>query len=222
MRHNLTNVAETQLDKVDSFYVVGSTTKEGLIEGKSNVKIDLKKAISEGGGSSDGGGGDSTPTEFYIKFKAENFGLRDGDSVPDTVDRSKGYTLDEIFDMSDEILEKFIKAQEDALSSFISNGYNMEYIANHMGCYNYHDGVPSDNPGFDAFHYVSYESGSIGSMDGSYPTIYFGFTKWDEEYTAKTSMAIEGTNLKGYSWTSPMIIFEKNDEDNKWYIAYAR
>lgn len=31
MRQNLTNVKETQLDKVDSFYVVGSTTKEGLI-----------------------------------------------------------------------------------------------------------------------------------------------------------------------------------------------
>lgn len=54
MRHNLTNIAETQLDKVDSFYVVGSTTREGIIEGKSNVKIDLKKAVAEGG--SDGGG----------------------------------------------------------------------------------------------------------------------------------------------------------------------
>lgn len=52
MRHNLTNVAETQLDKVDSFYVVGSTTKDGLIEGRSNVKIDLKKAVAEGGGGS--------------------------------------------------------------------------------------------------------------------------------------------------------------------------
>ena len=50
MRQNLTNVKETQLDKVDSFYIVGSTTKEGLIEGRSNVKIDLKKAIAEGGG----------------------------------------------------------------------------------------------------------------------------------------------------------------------------
>lgn len=50
MRQNLTNVKETQLDKVDSFYIVGSTTKEGLIEGRSNVKIDLKKAVAEGGG----------------------------------------------------------------------------------------------------------------------------------------------------------------------------
>ena len=50
MRQNLTNVTEAQLDKVDSFYVVGSTTKEGLIEGRSNVKIDLKKAVAEGGG----------------------------------------------------------------------------------------------------------------------------------------------------------------------------
>lgn len=53
MRHNLTNIAETQLDKVDSFYVVGSTTKEGLIEGRSNVKIDLKKAISDSGKDDD-------------------------------------------------------------------------------------------------------------------------------------------------------------------------
>ena len=63
MRQNLTNVKETQLDKVDSFYIVGSTTKEGLIEGRSNVKIDLKKAVAEGGG----GGGEQS-------FDAKKFG----------------------------------------------------------------------------------------------------------------------------------------------------
>lgn len=59
----MTNVKETQLDKVDSFYIVGSTTKEGLIEGRSNVKIDLKKAVAEGGG----GGGEQS-------FDAKKFG----------------------------------------------------------------------------------------------------------------------------------------------------
>lgn len=52
MRQNLTNVKEIDIKDVEHFYVVGSTTKEGLIEGKSNVKLDLKKAVSEGGGTS--------------------------------------------------------------------------------------------------------------------------------------------------------------------------
>ena len=64
MRQNLTNVTEAQLDKVDSFYVVGSTTKEGLIEGRSNVKIDLKKAIS---GSGKGGDADISLGKALIK-----------------------------------------------------------------------------------------------------------------------------------------------------------
>lgn len=53
MRQNLTNVSSVDINSVDHFYVVGSTTKEGLIEGKSNVKVDLKDAISAGG---EGGG----------------------------------------------------------------------------------------------------------------------------------------------------------------------
>lgn len=52
MRQNLTNVKEIDIKDVEHFYVVGSTTKEGLLEGKSNVKLDLKKAASGGGGTS--------------------------------------------------------------------------------------------------------------------------------------------------------------------------
>lgn len=55
MRQNLTNVAETQLDRVDCFYIVGSTTKEGLLDESSNVKIDLKKELAEAGGGEGGG-----------------------------------------------------------------------------------------------------------------------------------------------------------------------
>lgn len=47
MRQNLTNIKEVNIEDVEHFYVVGSTTKEGLIEGRSNVKLDLKKV---GGG----------------------------------------------------------------------------------------------------------------------------------------------------------------------------
>lgn len=64
MRQNLTNIAAKDLESLEHFYIVGSTTKEGLIEGRSNVKIDLKKAIAEGGG--DGGGEQS--------FDAKKFG----------------------------------------------------------------------------------------------------------------------------------------------------
>lgn len=52
MRQNLTNVKEIDIKDVEHLYVVGSTMKEGLLEGKSNVKLDLKKAVSEGGGTS--------------------------------------------------------------------------------------------------------------------------------------------------------------------------
>ena len=52
MRQNLTNLSTVNIEDVDHFYIVGSTTKEGLIEGKSNVKLDLKKAASGGGGTS--------------------------------------------------------------------------------------------------------------------------------------------------------------------------
>lgn len=63
MRQNLTNIQEVSLENVEHFYVVGSTTKEGLLEGRSNVKIDLKKAVAEGGG----GGGEQS-------FDAKKFG----------------------------------------------------------------------------------------------------------------------------------------------------
>ena len=86
MRQNLTNVTEAQLDKVDSFYVVGSTTKEGLLEGRSNVKIDLKKAVAEGGNTGeitlaqawtktfnfDGGGRLDAPQLFLFVPESEN------------------------------------------------------------------------------------------------------------------------------------------------------
>lgn len=52
MRQNLTNVKEIDIKDVEHFYVVGSVTKDGLLEGKSNVKLDLKKAASGGGGAS--------------------------------------------------------------------------------------------------------------------------------------------------------------------------
>lgn len=173
-------------------------------------------------GSGSDGSGDSTPTEFYIKFKAENFGIRDNDYVPDTVDRSKGYRFDEIFDTSDDMLEKYIKAQEDIRDTLISSEYYDDVISNYMGCCYYYDGEPDDNPNFNLFNYVSYESGEISSMDGSYPVISLGFMKYDEQYTAKTFIKIAGTNLNGYSWTPPKIVFGKNDEDGLWYIIYAK
>ena len=52
MRQNLINIPAVDIKDVDHLYIVGSTTKEGLIEGRSNVKIDLKKAVTGEGGSS--------------------------------------------------------------------------------------------------------------------------------------------------------------------------
>ena len=133
-----------------------------------------------GGGSGSGGGddgGSDEPTEFYIKFKAENFGIRDNDCVPDTVDRSKGYALDEIFDMSGGVLEAFIKAQEDTRDSLISSGYTLDYVANHVGYNDYYNGNASSYLTNASFNYISYESGEFSSMDGSYPVINTVFLK---------------------------------------------
>ena len=180
----------------------------------------IHKAIE----NSKGGGNDDvtptpepTPTEFYIKFRADDFGIRNQDNVPDTVDRSKGYTLDEIFDISGNVFEEFIKAQEDTRDALVSNGYSLGSLEQLLGIY-----YP-DEPQFYLFDYCSYESGEIGRLDGSYPVITIGLIKWENnQYTAKTFIKIEGTNLKSYTWTPPMITFEKNDEDGKWYIVYAR
>ena len=179
----------------------------------------VESKLISGSGS---GSGDSTPTEFYIKFKAENFGIRNQDNVPDTIDRSKGYTFDEIFDTSDDMLEKYIKVQENVRDTLVSNGYYIEDVSQEMGCYYYIDGNPHTTPEFNNFNYLSYESGNISSMDGSYPVISVSFIKCAEQCTAKTFIKVEGTNLNGYSWTPPMIVFGKNDEDGKWYIIYAR
>lgn len=185
------------------------------------IKIDGDSDGSDGGGD-DSGGGDSTPTEVYIKFKAENFGIRDADYVPDTVDRSKGYSLDEIFDTSGSVLEGFIKCQEDARDALVSSGYDLQVLAYYFDCYNYYNGNPEDGPSFNSLGYFSSESGNIGSQSGSYPKINTAFIKYDDGYTAKTFIKVEGTNLNGYSWTPPMIVFGKNDEDGLWYIVYAR
>lgn len=89
MRQNLTNVSSVDINSVDHFYVVGSTTKEGLIEGRSNVKIDLKKAFAEGGNTGeitlaqawtktfnfDGGGRLDAPQLFLFIPESENYSL---------------------------------------------------------------------------------------------------------------------------------------------------
>lgn len=53
MRQNLTNIAAKDLESLEHFYIVGSTTKEGLLDESSNVKIDLKKELAEAGGGSE-------------------------------------------------------------------------------------------------------------------------------------------------------------------------
>jgi len=178
------------------------------------VKIDADTGCDDGGED----GGDSTPTEVYIKFRAENFGLRDSDTVPDTVDRNKGYTLDEIFDMSGNVLEGFIKAQENARDELILDEYDGYIIGTIMGRYNAYHGLEDS-----LFNYCSYESGNIGSTDGQYPVISLGFMEdyGSGGYGAKTIMKIEASNLFGDSGTLPRIFFGKNDEDGKWYIVDA-
>ena len=51
MRQNLTNIHEVDINSVEHFYVIGSTTKDGLIDDRSNVKLDIK-TVSAGGGTS--------------------------------------------------------------------------------------------------------------------------------------------------------------------------
>lgn len=55
MRQNLTNIAAKDLESLEHFYIVGSTTKEGLLDESTNVKIDLKKELAEAGGGEGGG-----------------------------------------------------------------------------------------------------------------------------------------------------------------------
>lgn len=56
MRQNLTNIAAKDLESLEHFYIVGSTTKEGLLDESTNVKIDLKKELAEAGGGGEEGG----------------------------------------------------------------------------------------------------------------------------------------------------------------------
>lgn len=189
------------------------------------IKIDGVAEGDDGGGGGDdggdGGGGDE-PTEFYIKFRADDFGVRNSDSVPDTVDRSKGYRLDEILDMSDNTIENFINNVESNIEQYLqaySNQYALDYLK-------YYVGVWYDTSGdSETFNYFSYESGDYGGYkDGTcFPIISLCFLKQKSDYSLEQStvLKIGGTNLRGWSWTPPQIVFEKNKDDGLWYIIDA-
>ena len=106
MRQNLTNVSSVDINSVDHFYVVGSTTKEGLIEGKSNVKVDLKDAISAGGGGSSKEAFTSSLKEMLATIpdmvwypKLDTLWEFDGKYITSNVKVSVGdeFTLEELF-----------------------------------------------------------------------------------------------------------------------------
>lgn len=180
------------------------------------------KEVSKKDSEDEGSGGDSTPTETYIKFKAENFGVRDHTTVPDTVDRSKGYRLDEILDMSDSTVENFISGVENNIENYPNNlNYASEYFGRwspvtEYGDFNYPQGT--------IFNYLSIESGEYSEYsDGTcFPFISMAFLKRDGTQTIQsTLLLIDGTNFTGKSWTPPKIAFEKHKDDGLWYIAYA-
>lgn len=84
MRQNLTNIKEVNIEDVEHFYVVGSTTKEGLIEGRSNVKLDLKKVGGGEGGDTPSGGSfniDDIILADDLLEKCQALGLEEDQSV---------------------------------------------------------------------------------------------------------------------------------------------
>ena len=184
-----------------------------------NIEGQWKEVSKKG---SEDEGGDSTPTEFYIKFKADNFGLIDSTNVPDTVDRIKGYRLDEILDMSDNTVENFISGVENNVENFSADSY---YAGNYFGQWypvtQYGD---FNSPQSAIFNYLSIESGEYSEYkDGTcFPFISMAFIKQnDAQDIQSTLLLIEGTNLTGKSWTPPKIAFEKHKDDGLWYIIYA-
>ena len=202
--------------KDGKFYEYSYATRS-WVESKS-----ISGGNSGGSGGSGGDGGDSTPTEFYIKFKAENFGVRDDTNVPDTVDRDKGYRLDEILDMSDNTVENFISGVENNIENYSADSY---YAGSYFGrWYPVTEYGDFNDPDSRIFNYFSIESGEYSEYsDGTCcPVISMAFIKENGiQAIQSTLLFINGTNLTGKSWTPPRMAFEKNKDDGLWYIVYA-
>jgi hypothetical protein len=204
---------------------------------KKNMDLDLRRygnnlyskaeqsgGSDDGGSGGDGGGGDE-PTEFVLRFKSENFGYDSENNAhanfPDGVDTSKGYTLDEIFEMSDNTLEKYISIREANAETYleISNGGGSD--EDEFGGMYIYDNQYSTNPNFKPFYHCL-DVPIWRPSDDSYARINLGFIKSGSNNTVRNAyIQIQGTNYKGYSMSVMNLIFEKNYEDNKWYVVVA-
>lgn len=196
------------------------------------IKIDgVAEGDDGGGGGDDGGddGGGDTPTpepsEFVLRFKSENFGYDSENNqfsnYPGAIDTSKGYTLDEIFEMSDNTLEKYISIREANAETYleISNGGGSD--GDEFGAMWIYDNQYSDNPSFKPFYHCL-DVPIWRPSDDTYARINLGFIKSDSNNRVRNAyIQIQGTNYKGYSMSVMNLIFEKNYEDNKWYVVVA-
>ena len=160
------------------------------------VKIEGDTDGSDDGGGDSGGGGDDTP--FVIRFKTENFPLDDTNVLTNAVDRNKGYTLDEIFEMSDNTFQNLIdlwKANANVISDISYADWWNDLK------------IPLDY------------QGPLGDYPRQYPyiNIHKLFDSVSRTYLNEPRLDICSEDGPGGSGAGVQIYF-KEGQDGKWYM----
>ena len=174
----------------------------------------IHKAIENNGSGGDGGGGD-TPTpeptpaqDISIKFKISDFGLDNRDSVPDEL-KNRGYDLNEIFDMSDDTLQRMIDRALRTQAKMIEDFGDTPYTFNF----------------FDKFTLDLYESGTWSEFtnSGAHPIvdIQVGDYDWNNnEYTPIVKLSFYNAFCVDISAVGPRFEMQLHLDDNKyWFVS---
>lgn len=165
------------------------------------------KSISGGsggsGGGSDEGGGGSEPAEFVLRFKKENF-FEYHDTYPNVVPIANvddEFTLDEIFEMSDNTISNWINLFEK----------QVEVAENHNGVRTW------DPNSYAGSAFILTDDGGIDGASGGNDDEYGVFPQLAMEYYNGIKLQVDGTNFGGGSIGVPRVIFSKTQE-GKWKI----
>jgi len=174
--------------------------------------------IPVSGGNSDGGdtpSPDPTPAEFYIKFRIHDFGLDQRGNIADSY-KTRGYDLDELFDMSDDTLPKLIE-------------YAMKMQALQLEQYEDRDGIETDvNYNYCDINLDLFESGLWGEFSsedfscGNHPRVQI-MSSYSDNVTGKAvflpKLVISNSQASYGDIPGVSAIYLEMKEDGKYWIV---
>ncbi len=153
-------------------------------------------------GSDDGGGDSGGGQVEMIKFKIENFPLNDQNVLLDTVDRQKGYTLEEIFDKGVDVVQMLVDLHK----------RNAQYLIQ--------SGLPNIN-WWNVINFAMDYQGPLGDYPRQMPTctIAYNIIPDNPRQFDLTTTTIEINSEDGMGGSGPGVqIYFKEGTDGKWYM----